>query len=109
MSPRNYADLHEAARLSALLRDVNLLFFVDVTEKEYQPANKEDDGASNCPPHVMRGGLGTRRGDEEVKLVDPKTQCRQTYDYGKCVFKASHFEPPDDLFSFEGLRKKPIR
>jgi hypothetical protein len=88
-----------------LLSNVNLLFFVDVTKEINQSANKEYDRAANGPPHVMRSCFRAGSRNEEVELVDPKTQCRKTYDYGKSVFQASHFEPPNDLLSNEGLRK----
>src|SRR2546426_11446366 len=71
----------------SLLRDVDFLFLVHVTQEIDQRADEEHRATTNSPPHVMR----SRRGalwvtHEEVESVDSIPQRAQTYDYGQHIF-----------------------
>jgi hypothetical protein len=75
------------------LSDVNFFFFVDVTQKIDQRADKENHATPNRPPHVMRP-CGVTAIYEKVKPVNSISQRAQAYDYCQDVFHAFHFEPP---------------
>jgi len=65
--------LYEAARPMAILRDMDLLFLVNVAKKIDQPADEKHDGSPDRVPHVMSAALGAGRGNKEIKLPDANT------------------------------------
>ena len=79
---------------SRLLRNVNLLLFVDAPCEKDNSADDGYDRAYACQNGI--GGAALRSGSSEKhhELVDGKDGCGQTYNKAKNVFQATHIEPP---------------
>jgi hypothetical protein len=79
---------------AGLLRDVDLLFFVNVAEEIDQATNKGHCRQAECDPP---GSVTTRRirvGHKPVEVKDRPDGCKDAHDHREYIFKAFHVEPP---------------
>jgi hypothetical protein len=85
----------EVSAGARLLRDVDLLFFVHVTEEINQATNKGYCRQPECdPPLSVTAGCSIRVGHKLVEVKDRADGTQDTHDHGENIFQAFHFEPP---------------